>query len=385
MAKQDYYEVLGISRNASLDEIKKAFRKKAMQYHPDVNKSPDAEEKFKQINEAYEVLSNSEKKANYDRFGFDGVDASAFGSNFNPFDIFNQFFQSSGNKREYSSGESFGFEDLFSSFFGGGSRRRQKRQKEANLIVNITLTFVESIIGAKKIIEYETENDCEQCKGSGASSEANAVIVCDQCNGLGEEITRKRTVMGFIQTQRECSKCYGQGKEIVKKCPSCYGRKYQTQKVEIEIDIPPGIQNDEHLKVYNKGNKVNNQTGDLYINVKVLASKIFERRNNNVYVKVKIDPILAIVGGEVEVPTPYGIKTVRIKPYTRNGDVITIPNHGVKSSRRFGNNGYLHAVVEFTTTRKFSHSELKELAKFAQRSNDEIEKYLKEAKKEIIH
>lgn len=388
MAKRDYYEVLGISKSATDDQIKKAFRKKAMQYHPDQNKSHDAEEKFKEVNEAYEVLSDSKKRQMYDQFGHAGVDGQGFsggGAGFDPFDIFNQFFSNGGSSSSFSSEGPDMFSDIFSSFFGGtsGTRRRGSREKDANLMISITLTFVEAIIGVKKTIEYKIEKDCKTCSGTGASNESNSIVTCSKCNGSGVEISQKRTMMGIIQTQNICSKCNGEGKEIHKKCNACKGKKHIEEKIELEVEIPAGVSNDEHLKVQGKGSIVNGKTGDLYINIKVLQSKIFSRKNNDIYVVAKVDPILAIVGGEIQVPTPYGLKTIKIKSGTKNGDIITISNHGVKTSKRFSSNGDLLAVIEYTSPKKYSSSELKELSKYAQETNEEIEKYLKDVRKEL--
>ncbi len=387
--KKDYYELLGVSKSASDDEIKKAFRKKAMQYHPDRNKAEDAEEKFKEINEAYEVLSNPQKRQMYDQFGHAGVDGQGYGGGpgFGSFsDIFNQFF-GGGSDSGHSSFESadFDFSDIFSFFGGSGSSQRRKysRERDANLMISITLSFVESIIGVKKTVEYKIEKDCETCLGSGAANDKDAIKTCSKCNGSGIEVIQKRTMMGVIQTQSICSKCNGEGKEIFKKCHTCKGKKHDEQKVELEVEIPAGVTNDEHLKVSNKGSVVNGKTGDLYINIKVLPSKIFSRKNNDIYVIAKVDPILAIVGGEVQVPTPYGLKNIKIKTGTKNGDIITISNHGVKTNRKFGNNGDLLAIIEYTSPKKYSSSELNELSKFAQETNEEIEKYLKEARKEM--
>ncbi|MDE6563087.1 MAG: molecular chaperone DnaJ, partial [Malacoplasma sp.] len=386
MSSRDYYEILGVSKDATEDQIKSAFRKKAMQYHPDRNKEPGAEEKFKEVNQAYEVLSDPQKRRNYDQFGPEGVEGSFGGAGFNPFDIFNQFFGGSGRSGGVHFEDSFdgGFEDIFTSFFTGSSRRSGfSRQKETNLIISISLTFVESIVGVKKTIEYKIEKDCKTCGGTGSDNSENSIITCSKCNGSGVEITQKRTIMGIIQSQNVCSKCHGEGKEILKKCVTCKGRKVEEERVEIDVEIPGGVTNDEHLKVSGKGSIINGKTGDLYINIKVHPSKIFSRKGNDIYVILKVDPILAIVGGEATIPSPYGMKSIKLKPGTKNGDIITVPSHGVKTSKRFGSNGDLFAVVEYTSPKKFNQADLKILSKFAQETNEEIEKYLKEARKEM--
>lgn len=392
--KKDYYEILGVDKFTSADEIKKSFRKLAMKYHPDKNKDEGAEEKFKEINEAYSVLSDDKKRKMYDQFGHFEVNEQGYresGTEFNAFDIFSQFFNkgtsafSTPFHEEFSSGPFNGFSDIFSTFFGGGSssRRKSGNERDANLMISISLTFVESIIGVKKVVEYKIEKDCKSCKGSGTTNDIDAIKTCKNCNGSGIEIIQKRTMMGMIQTQSVCSKCKGEGKEILKKCHTCKGKKYEEEKVELEVEIPPGVNNGEHLRVSNKGSIVNGERGDLYINIRVQPSKIFNRKNDDVYVIAKIDPILAIVGGEIQIPTPYGFKTIKVKQGTKNGDVITISNHGVQSSKRFSSKGDLLAVIEFTDPKRFNSVELKELSKFAQETNEEIEKYLKDARKEM--
>lgn len=386
--KRDYYEVLGISRDASESEIKKAFRKKAMEFHPDRNKEADAEEKFKEVNEAYEVLSDPNKKATYDQFGHDGLDSQGFHSEgFDPFDIFNQFFGGGGQSSGGFSQGGFGFEDIFSNIFGGGSSRGRggyyEEQRELNLMVAVTISFVNSVLGTKKNIEYNIEKDCSECNGSGAANEAGAINNCDTCNGQGIVVTQKRTIMGVMQTQSICPNCNGQGKQIIKKCHTCKGKKILEEKVTLEVEIPPGVRDGENLVVHNKGNIFKGKKGNLYINIKVKSSNVFSRKNNDIYVIAKIDPIMAMVGGEIKVPTPYGIKNLKVKPGAKNGDIITLSGFGIKSNKKFVGNHDLYAVIEFTSSKKFSNSELKELAKFINPKNDEIDKYIAQAEKEI--
>lgn len=380
MAKRDYYEILGISKNANESEIKKAFRKKAMEFHPDRNKSPDAEEKFKEVNEAYEVLSDPNKKATYDKYGHDGLNSQGFHSEgFDPFDIFNQFF---------GGGNGGGFEDIFGNMFGGGfgfGGRSSQRDDEvdANLMVGITITFIESVLGAKKKIEYSIDVECEECEGSGASKEDGSIQTCSDCNGQGYVISRKKTMLGVIQTQGICHKCNGKGKEILKKCPKCNAKKYLKEKRVIDIDIPPGINSNENFVVNNQGNKVHGRQGNLYVNVKIVPSKVFERRDKDIYVIAKVDPLQAITGGDIFVPTPYGVKKIKIKPGTKHDDVITISGHGIKSQRKFSSDGDLIAVIQYTSPSKYSTKEIEILKKYAKETNDEISKYLKQAKDEI--
>lgn len=391
MASKDYYEILGVSKNASDEEIKKAFRKKAMQFHPDRNKEPGAEEKFKQVNEAYEVLSDSQKRSTYDQFGSEGLNNQGFSSEgFDPFDIFNQFFSQGGNsgfsEGDFNSSSGFGgFGDIFGDLFGnGGSRRRSNsRGQELDIVLSLQISFIESILGTQKNINYSIKKGCPLCKGTGASNEPNSIKTCSTCNGSGYEITKKRTLLGIIQTQSVCHECKGEGKIILKKCPECKGNKLIEEKINLTVDVPPGIGQGEALLLKEKGNIFNNQKGNLYINILITPSNIFERRKNDLYVAVKIDPLKAIIGGEIEVPTPYGFKKININSSTKNGEIITISNCGIKSAKRFlGSNGDLHAIIEYASPRKMSNSEIKELSKFIG-ENDEVKKYLNLAKKEI--
>lgn len=385
-SKRDYYEVLGISKNASESEIKKAFRKKAMEFHPDRNKSADAEEKFKEVNEAYEVLSDPSKKATYDQFGHEGLNSQGFHSDgFDPFDIFNQFFGGGQSASGFSDSGFGGFEDIFSNIFGGvgGRQREYEDQRDLNLMVAIAVTFVESIVGTKKNIEYKIEKDCSTCNGSGASNDPGSITTCSNCNGKGVVVTQKRTFMGVMQTQSYCSACHGQGQQITKKCSTCKGKRLLEEKVILEIEIPSGVRDGENLVIRDKGNIYRGRKGNLYLNIKVIPSNIFSRKNNDVYVYAKIDPILAMVGGEVKVPTPYGIKSIKVKPGTKNGDIITLSGFGIKTNKKFGGNHDLYAIIEYTATKKFNSTELKELAKFINPKNDEYEKYLTQAEKEI--
>lgn len=377
MAKRDYYEVLGVSKTATADEIKKAFRKKAMEYHPDRNKAPDAEEKFKEVNEAYEVLSDQQKRSTYDQFGHDAVNGNGYGGG--PGDFFSSFFnRGSGGVEDI-------FESIFDQFEVFGSSRSSKKANNANadLYISIAIPFLDSVLGVKKKIEYNTTVSCETCNGSGGANEPDAIKTCTNCNGQGYVLIKNKMMFGLMQSQVICDKCDGTGKQIIKKCHTCNGKKTKKVSKVIEIDLPAGIVDGQTLIVEKKGNTINNMVGDLYINVNVKPSKIFERKKNDIYVILKIDPILAIVGGDAEVPTPYGIKTVKIKPNTKHQELITVAGYGIKSSKKFHSDGNLIAIVEYAEPSKYSSKELDELKKFIKPQNDEVEKYLNEAKKEL--
>ena len=377
---RDYYEVLGVDRNASESDIKRAFRKKAMEYHPDRNKAPDAEEKFKEIAQAYEVLSDPQKKQMYDQYGEAGVNGNGFGgSGFSGAsfdDIINQFF-----------GDNSPFGDIFGSFggFGGFESSRSKSKDEFEPPhISVEISYVESIVGGQKKVSYKYKKRCTSCNGTGAKNEPNAKQTCSTCNGKGVVLKQMRTPLGVVQTQGYCDSCNGEGEIIYKKCDSCRGHKYIDEWKDLVIDIIPGIDNRTTIAIQGEGNETKNGKGDLYLTFIVRSSKIFEKDEKDVYVKLLVDPIKAIIGGECEVPTPYGIEKVKIPPYTSPGDKITISGKGVNSNKKlFKTKGDLIAVVYFTKPKKYSPIEMKELSKLINENNIELFQYIQNAKGEL--
>ena len=234
LEKRDYYEVLGLSKGASDDEIKRAYRKMAKKYHPDINKEADAEAKFKEINEAYEVLSDPQKKATYDQFGHAGMDGASFGG-----------------------GQGFGFDDLgdiFGSFFGGGfgggsrSRRNTGPMKGNDRFMQMRIDFMDAIFGKTETITVELDEQCDTCLGSGAKTKAD-VKSCPNCGGSGTVTTQQRTPFGVFQSQGVCPQCNGSGKKIINKCPKCGGKGYEHKRVKLDIKIPAGIQNGQQVRI----------------------------------------------------------------------------------------------------------------------------------------
>ena len=391
--KRDYYEVLGVAKNASLDEIKRAFRKLAMKYHPDRNKEPDAEQKFKEINEAYQVLSDTDKRNLYDQFGFDGLNQNGFsGENINPFDIFNNFFRNQGNRGGFSF--NFGGDDeegdFFSSIFGGGSnRRRSKRGREfsPNIQAQATISFIDSILGTDKEFTIPIKKVCDECHGNGAGDGGRDIRTCDECHGRGYVVTQTRTFIGMMQTQTTCPKCKGTGKIIKSKCPKCGGSGYLEAKEKITVSIPPGIENGQTIVVNNKGNEMNGKKGDLYITIFVEPSRIFRRQGNVIIANVLVDPLRAICGGLINVPTPYGIKQVKIKPNTANGEQIVLSNYGIKNikSHVFSRqpNGDLKLNIVYSRPNNYNSKQLEKIAELANIENNEVNEYNKMLEKEL--
>ena len=289
MAKRDYYEVLGVSKGASADEIKKAYRKLAKKYHPDVNKAKDAEEKFKEINEAYEVLSDDQKKQIYDNYGFDGLEGNMGQGGFSNF--------------------SGGFDDLgdiFSQFMGGmggfggfsrGSSRQSGPIKGENKYVQMSIEFLEAVKGVTKTIKVSVDRKCPKCNGSGAKS-ASDIKTCPRCNGSGKVTSAKRTPFGMMQSVVDCPDCHGTGKTITNKCPECGGAGYETKVETVEIKIPAGISTGQQVRVAGYGERGYNggDNGDLYIEIIVKSHDFFVREGNDIYVEVPISAVDATLG-----------------------------------------------------------------------------------------
>ncbi|XQP55162.1 MAG: molecular chaperone DnaJ [Mycoplasmoidaceae bacterium] len=394
--KRDYYEVLGISKDATEQDVKKAFRRLAMQYHPDRNKAPDAEEKFKEINEAYAVLSDKEKRATYDRFGFEGLNQQGFSAG-NPFDIFNEFFGGGGRggvKFSFGGDEDVDLGDLFGGLFGSGRRRSSRRSNqviipyELNIQTEIDINFLDSVLGCNRDITLKIKSACEECKGSGVANEDGAEVTCPHCKGSGILTQSRRTPFGVMQSQTTCPYCNGTGKVVKKPCPKCKGKKYQEQLKTYEIEIDPGIENGQVVKIAGKGHSYKDYTGDLYVRINVKPSKVFEKDGKDLYTQVIIDPLKAIVGGEIEIPTPYGFKTLKLPAGTADGQQFEIPNSGIKNikSKLFGkSNGNLIAIIKYATPNKYSKDEVEALNKILKdnNSNDQVKKYYDQAKKEI--
>jgi molecular chaperone DnaJ len=381
--KRDYYEVLGIPKSASADEVKKAFRKKAMEFHPDKNKAPDAEAKFKEINEAYEVLCDSAKRQNYDQFGHAGVNGqnggfggATQGGGFE--DIFKSFFGGGGGGGKN--------EDIFSSFFGGGERqssRRTSREPDKNIEAQVEISFADMIRGGKKTITYQCKQNCSHCHGTGAENSSDMQI-CPHCRGTGRINVRQNTPFGVIQQQAVCPQCRGTGKIIKEKCHQCHGNGFLNKSKNLEINIPAGINNGDTITFSGHGNETPHGNGDLILHFYVKKSSIFDRKGNKVYVKVIVDPIVAIAGGTITVPTPYGFKQVELKPGTSNEELISISDSGINFKKGlFSSRGELVAIVIYAKPTRYNKNEVDRLKDLTKLENDEVNAYLKKIKSEI--
>lgn len=324
MAKRDYYEVLGVDKNASETEIKKAYRKMALKYHPD--KNPDdkaAEDKFKEAAEAYEVLSNQEKKAQYDRFGHAGMGGAAGGGfgggGMNMEDIFSQF-------GDIFGGAGFGG---FGGFSGGGQRGRRVN-RGSNIRVKVKLTLKDIVNGVEKKIKVNKYVKCDSCSGSGAEG-GSGFSTCDTCNGSGHVNRVTNTFLGQMQTTSACPKCGGEGKTITNKCNTCHGDGIQKADETIELKIPAGVEDGMQLSVSGKGNMGprNGVPGDLIVLIEEEEHKELKRDGNNILFDLYISFADAILGTEVAVPTVNGKAKIKIDPGTQGGKVLRLRNKGI--------------------------------------------------------
>ena len=365
--KRDYYEVMGIPKNASEDEIKKAYRKLAKKYHPDLNPGDkNAEEKFKELNEAYEVLSDKDKKARYDQFGHAGVDPNFGGG--------------PAGGSPFTGGIDLG--DIFDSFFGGfgGGTRRQnpnapRRGSDTEAVVNVS--FEEAAKGCKKTVSFSKIDSCKDCGGSGAEKGTSAKT-CPQCGGSGRVSVSQRTPFGVVQTSRGCDRCGGSGKVIEHPCKTCGGTGRVRRQKTIEVNIPAGIDNDQVLNVRGQGNAGQNggPAGDLQVYVNVRPHPIFERRGNDVWCEMPITFSQAALGAEVTVPTIDGKVSYQVREGTQPGDVFKLRGKGIPYVNGRGRGDqYVQVTVE--VPRNLTQKQKDVLKEFDSSTKDDSKHYAK--------
>lgn len=329
--KRDYYEVLGVNKNATDDELKKAYRKLAKQYHPDANPDnrAEAEEKFKEVNEAYETLSDKQKRTMYDQFGhdaangFNGGGFNGYNSGFSGFNGFGDF-------------DGFDVGDIFSSFFGGASNfsgsRRSGPPRGRDIKVALEITFEEAAFGVKKDITISRDETCDTCHGSGAKPGTNPVT-CDTCHGTGQIKYTQNTILGSIMSTRVCNKCGGEGKIISNPCDTCRGKGTVKKQKKISITIPQGIDNNQTLSVKGEGNKgeKGGVAGNLYITVLVKKHSLYTRRGDNIYADIKVPFTVMTMGGEIDIKTLYGDSKYKIPKGTQSNTTVTLKGQGIKN------------------------------------------------------
>ena len=335
--KRDYYEVLGVDKNADEATIKKAYRTLAKKYHPDMNPGDkEAEAKFKEVNEAYDVLSDPDKKAKYYQYGHAAFDPSAGGgAGFGGFGDFG----------------GFDINDIFSSFFGGasgGSTRRNGPVRGDDITVRLTISFEESVFGCKKEVSYNKIQKCADCSGTGAAK-GSSPKTCSACGGSGQVRVQQRTPFGIMQTQKTCDACHGTGKIIENKCPNCRGTGFVRVPKKLEVNIPAGIDDGQQLSLRYQGSDGMNggNAGDLNIIISVRPHSVFERDGDDLYCEVPITYAEATLGAEIEIPTLEGSMKYTIPEGTQTGTVFTLRNKGVtRVNSKVRGNLYITVVVE---------------------------------------
>ena len=369
--KRDYYEVLGVNKNATDDELKKAYRKLAKKYHPDANpdNKKEAEEKFKEVNEAYETLSDPQKRRMYDQFGADGPQGFGGGQ---------------GGYYSYSSSGFNGFDDfgdlgdIFSSFFGGGfggrssSRKQNGPRKGADLNLRMEITFEQAFSGVEKEITVTRDEICDHCHGTGAKP-GTSVTKCTMCNGTGQVTQVQNTILGQMQTRRTCTACHGTGEVIKEPCEICHGRGTVRKQPRIKVKIPAGIDDNQTVVLRGEGEpgQKGGPKGDLYITVRIKKHSIFTRNGNNVMCEVPITITQATLGADLEIPMVNGTKvSYKIPDGTQTGTKFVIRNKGFKSVNSSSIGDFVF-TVNVQTPKKLTKEQRELLIQLAKTMNEQ--------------
>jgi molecular chaperone DnaJ len=336
MAKRDYYEVLGVSKNATEAELKKAYRKLAMKHHPDKAGGPDDEAKFKEINEAYSILSDSTKRKNYDQFGHSGP----FGAGNGPSGgRSNQQYGGFGQGVEFDMSDLGGFGDIFETFFGGGGRSSSRKAQKGNDIhAEIRIDFKEAVFGIEKNFNLLKMNVCSKCRGNGAEP-GTSLKTCQTCGGSGQVQTQSRTIFGTFASASVCSECHGIGKMPEKKCSKCSGQGRIKEQVAIKVKIPAGIDNGQSIRIPGSGEagRQGIPAGDLYLRVDVSQDKRFKREGFNIFSEMEISFPQAALGTTVDIEVLDGKLKLKVPAGTQSGKVFKLTDHGIpklNSNRR---------------------------------------------------
>ena len=360
MAKRDYYEVLGVSKGATEENVRKAFRKKAMDYHPDRNKNPDAEGKFKEINEAYQVLIDPQKRARYDRFGHAGVSTSTGGTSardFEGFDIFG------------------GFGDIFDSFFGDFTGRSQQRttQRGGDLQYGIGIPLDEAVLGTERDVEVQRVERCQRCHGSG-SRPGTSPSTCSTCRGIGQVRRSQRSVFGQFTQVTSCPTCKGKGSVITTPCDNCHGAGTERHSRKIVVKIPAGVEDGMQIRLTGEGDAGANgrQPGNLYIHISVKDHELFRREGDDLVYELPLNIVQAALGDEVEIPTLDGNETLKIPAGTQPGYVFRIKSKGVPQLNGHRRGDLVVPVKLLVPTSMDSHQQklMEELAKTMEKPTD---------------
>ncbi len=360
--KRDYYEVLGVSRNASQDEIKKAYRRLARKYHPDVNKEGGADKKFKEVGEAYEILKDPERRAQYDRFGHSAFENGGFGQ---------QGFDNMG-----------GFDDIFDMFFGGGQRsgrtRRRGPDKGADLRYDMEITLKQAAFGHETKIEIPRAEQCSKCNGTGAA-EGTTPKSCNKCGGTGQVQYAQNTPFGRIVNARTCDACRGEGQIIDTPCSTCRGTGKTRRTKKIDIKIPAGVETGTRLRVSGEGEAGDRggPSGDLYVFIQVKEDDFFQREGDHLYCEIPISFVQASLGDEIKVPTLNGRANLKIPAGTQSESMFKLKGKGIPNLRGYGK-GDQYIRVKVAVPRKINDKQRELLNEFANVSGDEIKEVQKD-------
>ena len=359
MNNTEFYDRLGVSKNASQDEIKKAYRKLSKKYHPDINKDPGAEEKYKEVQEAYETLSDDQKRAAYDQYGAAGANGGFGGAGgFGGFD---------------GAGGFGGFEDIFSSFFGGGgaSRNPNAPRQGDDLQYRVNLSFEEAVFGAEKEIHYNREVTCKTCSGSGAKP-GTSPVTCGRCHGHGVINVDTQTPLGMMRRQVTCDVCHGTGQEIKDPCQTCRGTGREKQSHTVSVKIPAGVETGQQIRLAGQGEAGFNggPYGDLFVVINVNPSDKFTRDGSTIYYTLNISFVQAALGDTVEVPTVHGNVEMVIPAGTQTGKTFRLKGKGAPRLRG-GSQGDQLVTVKIVTPTKLNDAQKEALLAFAKASGDE--------------
>ncbi|HEL1274813.1 TPA: molecular chaperone DnaJ [Streptococcus equi subsp. zooepidemicus] len=357
MNNTEYYDRLGVSKDASADDIKRAYRKMSKKYHPDINKEPGAEQKYKEVQEAYETLSDSQKRAAYDQYGAAGANGGFGGG--------------AGGFGGFDGGGFGGFEDIFSSFFGGGGMRNPNAPRQGDdLQYRVNLSFEEAVFGTEKEVSYNRESTCSTCAGSGAKPGTSPTTCC-KCHGSGVINVDTQTPLGMMRRQVTCDVCHGSGQEIKEPCHTCHGTGHEKKVHKVSVKIPAGVETGQQIRLQGQGEAGFNggPYGDLFVILNVLPSKQFERNGSTIYYSLNISFVQAALGDTVDIPTVHGDVAMSIPAGTQTGKVFRLKGKGAPKLRG-GGQGDQHVTVNIVTPTKLNEAQKEALKAFAEASGE---------------
>ena len=361
MAKQDYYDILGVARGASDDELKKAYRAAVKKYHPDSNPGDAAAEaKFKEINEAYTVLSDADKRAKYDQFGH-----AAGGADFG-----------SGGYGGFGGFGGFDFSDIINEMgmFGGGRRRRRGPARGSDVEITLQVDFEDAIFGIERELEFSIKDNCESCRGTGAKA-GTTPESCRTCSGSGQVRQAVQTPLGYMETATTCKACRGAGKVIKEPCPACHGGGKENKRKKIVVTVPKGIDNGQSIKYSGAGEAgdVGAPKGDLYVRILVTAHPSYVRRGNDLYIEKQITYSQAALGGEITVETPYGEEIHKLSPGTQPDTLVTLRGKGIPYINSPNKTGDMVMILKLVVPKNLTDSQKDLLRRFAAEGGESIE------------